>query len=150
MKLHKDLREFIALLNSHGAEYLVAGAHCLAFHGFPRFTGDVDLFVRVSPENAGRLERVVRDFGFESTGLQAKDFLEPDQIIQLGVAPHRIDVLTSIDGVDFEDAWTARVPGMLDGLSVYFLSKELLIKNKLAVGRPQDIADVEQLRRIQP
>jgi len=146
MKLTNDLREFIRLLNSHGVEYLVVGAHCLAFHGISRYTGDIDFFVRVSAENAARLAKVVVDFGFESTGLQSADFLERDQIIQLGVAPYRIDLLTGIDGVQFENAWLSRVPGEIDGLSVDFLARDLLIQNKLAAGRPQDIADVARLR----
>jgi len=148
MKLQKDLREFIALLNSHAVEYLVVGAHCLAFHGLPRFTGDIDLFVRVSPENAARLGEVITAFGFASTGLQKKDFLEPNQVIQLGMAPHRIDLLTGIDGVNFEHAWSQRVSGELDGLPTQFLSKDLLIQNKLAAGRDQDLADVQRLREL--
>jgi hypothetical protein len=146
--VNKDLREFIELLNSHGVEYLVVGAHCLAFHGVSRSTGDIDLFVRRSAENAARLIKVIVAFGFESTGLQTKDFLEPDQIIQLGVAPHRIDLLTGIDAITFDSAWPARIPGQLDGLPVNFLSKDLFIQNKMAAGRPQDLADVERLREM--
>jgi hypothetical protein len=146
MKLSNDLREFIESLNSHAVEYLVVGAHCLAYHGISRYTGDIDFFVRVSADNAARLAKVIADFGFESTGLQSRDFLEPDQIIQLGIAPYRIDLLTGIDGVKFEEAWASRVPGQIDGLAVHFLAKNLLIQNKLAAGRPQDIADVARLR----
>ena len=91
MSLYKDLREFIELLNSRGVEYLVVGAHCLAFHGVARATGDLDFFVRVSPENAQRLSEVVNDFGFANTGLSSKDFLNANQVIQLGVAPYRIE-----------------------------------------------------------
>jgi hypothetical protein len=148
MKLQKDLREFIALLNSHGVEYLVVGAHCMAFHGIPRFTGDIDFFVKVSPENATHLMEVIQAFGFGSTGLQQKDFLIPDQIIQLGMVPHRIDLITGINGVDFDHAWAERVSGELDELPAYFLSRELLIRNKLAAGRDQDLADVQRLRGL--
>lgn len=150
MKLQKDLREFIGLLNSTGVEYVIAGAHCLAFYGVPRYTGDVDFFVKVSPENADRIEKVIQDFGFGQTGLKREDFLAPDQVIQLGLAPNRIDILTGIDGVTFVEAWASRQTVMLDGLSVPILSRDLLIRNKLAVGRPQDIADVERLREIGP
>ena len=115
-----------------------------------RTTGDLDFFVRVSQENAGRLADAIHEFGFSSTGLSAKDFLEPDQVIQLGVAPYRIDVLTGIDSVDFDEAWASRVEGKLDGLPVHYLSKDLFIKNKLAVGRSQDIADADRLRQIEP
>ena len=148
MSLYKDLREFIELLNSHGVEYLVVGAHCLAFHGVARTTGDLDFFVRVSPENAQRLAGVIHAFGFASTGLSAKDFSEPDQVIQLGVAPYRIDILTGINSVNFDEAWASRVEGQLDGLRVNYLSKDLFIRNKLAVGRSQDIADADRVRNI--
>lgn len=150
MKLDQDLREFIELLNFHGVEYLVVGAHCLAFHGVSRSTGDIDLFIRRSAENAARLVKAIGAFGFESIGLQSKDFLEPDQIIQLGIAPHRIDLLTGINAVSFESAWPARIPGQLDGLPVNYLSKDLFIQNKVAAGRPQDLADVERLRETMP
>ncbi len=150
MSLYKDLREFIELLNSHGVEYLVVGAHCLAFHGVARTTGDLDFFVRVSPENAQRLADVVKDFGFASTGLSSDDFMDADQVIQLGVAPYRIDVLTGIDSVGFDEAWSSRVQGQLDGLQVNYLGRDLFIKNKLAVGRSQDIADAQRLRELKP
>lgn len=146
MKLQKDLREFIALLNSHDVEYLVAGAFSLAFHGVARATGDIDLFIRRSSVNADKLWAVLDDFGFGAAGLERDAFLEPQAVIQLGVAPHRIDLLTDIDGVSFEEAWSAREAAILDGLPVPMLSKKLLIANKLAVGRPQDMADVERLR----
>jgi len=148
MSLYKDLREFIELLNSRGVEYLVVGAHCLAFHGVARATGDLDFFVRVSRENAQRLAEVINAFGFASTGLSTKDFLDPDQVIQLGVAPYRIDILTGINSVNFDEAWASRVEGQLDGLRVNYLNKDLFIKNKLAVGRSQDIADAQRLREI--
>jgi hypothetical protein len=146
MRLQKDLREFIGLLNSNLVEYVIVGAYSLAYHGVPRYTGDIDLFIRSSPQNAASLEAVIRQFGFEETGLRARDFLEPNQVIQLGVAPNRIDLLTGIDGVSFDEAWQTRVPATLDGLPVCMLNKELLIKNKLAAGRPQDVADVKRLQ----
>lgn len=146
MKLQKDLREFIALLNSHGVDYLVAGAFSLAFHGVARATGDIDLFIRRSPTNADKLWAVLSDFGFGEAGLDRGVFLEPQAVIQLGVAPHRIDLLTDIDAVSFEEAWLARETAILDDLPVPMLNEKLLIANKLAVGRPQDIADVARLR----
>jgi hypothetical protein len=150
MKLSKDLREFIELLNSHGVEYVIVGAYGLAFHGVPRFTGDIDFFVRRSPENAARLERVIHAFGFGATGLKHEDFLEENQIVQLGIAPNRIDLLTGIDGVSFDEAWQTRNQAELEQLPVNFLARELLIKNKLAVGREQDIADATRLRQLDP
>jgi hypothetical protein len=148
MKLQKDLREFIGLLNSHSVKYLIVGAYGVAYYGIPRFTGDIDFFVECSPENAAKLERVIHSFGFESTGLRDKDFCEPKQIIQLGIAPHRIDILTGIDGVHFDEAWSQKVEAEMDGLNVHILSKDLLIKNKLATGRDQDIADVNRLNKL--
>jgi hypothetical protein len=98
MKLGADLREFIELLNSHGVEYVVVGAHSLAFHGRPRYTGDLDILVRSSAENATKLAAILQAFGFAESGFKESDFLEPDQVIQLGSVPNRIDLLTSISG----------------------------------------------------
>lgn len=148
MKLSPDLREFIELLNSHKVEFLVVGAHALAFHGLPRYTKDVDFFIAANRENAGALAAVVEAFGFGSTGLNAEDFLTPDSVIQLGVEPHRIDLLTGLSGIGWEEAWSSKVAGELDNLPVHFLSRESYIKNKLASGRPQDLADVARLRAI--
>jgi len=147
MAVPKDLREFIESLNSHGVECLIVGAHALAFHGFPRYTGDVDILLRPTPENAARVEQVLVAFSFASLGLSAADFLQPGCVVQLGIAPSRIDLLTSLTGVTFEEAWDRRVPGDLDGVPVAFLSKETLIKNKRATGRTQDAADVEKLEQ---
>jgi hypothetical protein len=147
MAVPTDLREFIESLNSHGVEYLVVGAHALAFHGQPRYTGDIDLWLRPAPENAARIERVLVTFSFASLGLKAADFLRPESIVQLGVAPNRIDLLTSLTGITFDEAWDRRVPGELGGIPVAFLSREMLIKNKRATGRTQDAADVEALEK---
>jgi hypothetical protein len=147
MAVPKHLREFIESLNSHGVEYLIVGAHALAFHGFPRYTGDVDVLLRPNPENAGRVEQVLIEFSFASLGLRAADFLQAGRVVQLGMAPNRIDLLTSLTGVTFEEAWDRRVRGDLDGVPVAFLSREILIKNKRATGRAQDAADVEKLEQ---
>ena len=145
MRLPKDLREFIALLNSHQVEYVIVGAYALAFHGHPRYTGDIDLLVRASAENAAKLEKVIREFGFGAAGLSAGDFLSADQVIQLGRPPNRIDLLTAITGVEFEEVWNDRIGAELDGLPVSFIGRESLIKNKRATGRTQDKADLEAL-----
>lgn len=150
MKLSPDLREFIELLNSHEVDFLVVGAHALAFHGLPRYTRDVDFFVATTRENAARLAKVIDAFGFGSTGLKADDFLLPDSVIQLGVEPHRIDLLTGLSGIDWAEAWETRIPGVIDELPVFFISRESYIRNKLASGRPQDLADVSRLRSIGP
>jgi hypothetical protein len=145
MKLNKDLREFIALLNSTKVKYLIVGGHAVAFHGRPRFTGDFDFFVERSSENAERLAEVVSTFGFGALGLKQKDFLEPGIVVQLGRPPNRIDLLTSIDGVEFSVAWSRRLEGTIDDLPVTFISKQDLMANKRATGRPQDLADIEAL-----
>ncbi len=145
MRLPKDLREFVASLNSNGVEYVIVGAFALAFHGFPRYTGDLDILVNRSPENVERLVDALTRFGFGSTGLSASDFLEKDRVIQLGVAPNRIDLLTAITGVEFEEVWQDRMSSVLDGLPVSFIDKASLIQNKKASGRAQDKADLEAL-----
>ncbi|MEO8603249.1 MAG: nucleotidyltransferase [bacterium] len=147
-KLQTDLREFIALLNSRAVEYLIVGGHAVAFHGHPRFTGDIDFFVRTTAENAQRLLSVLNAFGFGDVGITAADLLTPDKVIQLGRPPNRIDMLTSISGVDFESAWSARVEAALDGQRVCFLGWNDLLRNKNAADRPQDRADVEKLLAI--
>src|ERR1700737_4781118 len=108
MPLQKDLREFIESLNSRRVEYLIVGAHALAFHGVPRYTGDIDILIHNSPQNAARLQEVIVAFSFASLGLSAEDFLAPDRVIQLGVPPNRIDLLTSITGLEFAEAWAGR------------------------------------------
>lgn len=148
MKLQKDLREFIALLSSHGCEFVIVGGHAVAFHGHPRFTGDVDFLLRASDDNARRVLDVLRDFGFAELALTTADFTAPDRVVQLGRPPNRIDLLTSISGVDFEHAWDTRVSAELDGLRVDFLGLDALIANKLASGRPKDLADVVKLRAV--
>lgn len=148
MKLQQDLREFIELLNSHESEYLVVGGHAVAFHGHPRFTGDIDFLVRGSVANAERILSVLRAFGFGDLALTPADFVKPGSVVQLGRPPNRIDLLTSISGVAFDDAWAGRVEGRLDGIPVFFLGLQALLENKLASGRPKDIADVARLRAI--
>jgi len=147
MPLPKDWRAFIESLNSSGVEYLIVGAVALAYHGFPRYTGDLDIFVRNTPENAQRLEAALGRFGFGSVGLKAADFVNSYQVIQLGAAPNRVDLLTSITGVTFDDAWAARVRGDLGGIQANFIGRQTLIENKQATGRPQDQADLDVLRQ---
>jgi hypothetical protein len=145
MPLPKDWRAFIESLNSGGVEYLVVGAVALAHHCFPRYTGDLDILIRNSPENAQRLERVLQGFGFGDPGLTAADFVDSYQVVQLGFPPNRIDLLTSITGVPFDDAWMGRIVAELDGMPVNFIGRQALIQNKRATGRPQDLADLAAL-----
>ena len=145
MRLPKDLREFIELLNSRGVEYVLVGAYAMAYHSRPRYTEDIDILIRPSPENAARVEAVIRAFSFTSLGLCVADFIEEQRVIQLGRPPNRIDLLTSISGVTFEEVWHGRLFADLDGLPVSFLSKDCLIKNKRASGRQKDLEDLKRL-----
>jgi len=145
MPLPEDWRAFIESLNSHGIEYVIVGAVALAHHGFPRYTGDLDVLIRNSPGNAQRLESALTAFGLAALGLKATDFAEPYRVIQLGVPPNRIDLLTSITGVSFEEAWADRTKAVVDGISVNFISRQALIRNKRLTGRAQDRADLEAL-----
>lgn len=148
MKLGKDLKEFIELLNSRRVDYIVVGGHAVAFHGHPRFTGDIDFLLRPSPENAERLIDAVKEFGFSEMRLSPDDFTRPNTVVQLGYPPNRVDLLTSISAVDFEEAWSTRVSGELGGLPVYFLGRDALLKNKRASGRDKDLADVSKLSAV--
>jgi hypothetical protein len=144
MQLSADLREFIGLLNSRDVEYVIVGAHSLAYHGKPRYTGDLDILVRPSSANAVKVASVLKDFGFASL-VEEADLTKPDQVVQLGRAPHRIDLLTNLSGVGLDEVFETKIATHLDNLPVLVLSKELLIQNKRAVGRPQDLADVAEL-----
>jgi hypothetical protein len=121
------------------------GAVALAHHGLPRYTGDLDVWVRNSPENARKLEQSLQSFGFASLGLTARDFVNSYQVVQLGHAPNRIDILTSLTGVTFEAAWKEKATTELDGVPVHFIGRQALIANKKATGRPQDLADLAAL-----
>jgi hypothetical protein len=145
VKLPKDLREFIELLNSHDVRYLNVGGYAVAYHGHPRMTGDIDIFIDISDENARKLEAVTDAFGFASLGLTAPDFLEPGTIIQLGKPPNSIDLLSSLSGVTFDDVWQQRVSETVDGVRLVFIDKTSLLVNKSATGRPKDLADIDAL-----
>ncbi len=146
INLPTDSREFIELLNSNEVRYLVVGGYAVAYHGYPRTTGDIDFFVEVSTENAERLERVLQSFGFGSLGLTAADFLQKGVIVQLGYPPNRIDIITALNGVEFTHAWDRRVADTIDGLPANILDKQSLITNKLHAGRHKDLNDVNHLR----
>ena len=145
MTLSKDWREFLELLNSRGVDYVIVGAQSLAFHGRPRHTGDLDILVRPTPDNARLLLALLNQFGFEQSNFKETDFLEAEQIIQLGRVPSRIDLLTSLTGVATDEAFDAKVSAIIDGIPVFVLGKDALIRNKRAVGRPQDLADLSAL-----
>ncbi|KQY86099.1 MULTISPECIES: nucleotidyltransferase [Roseateles] len=142
--LNQDFKEFAELLNARGVEYLVVGGYALAAHGHPRYTGDIDFWVRNTPDNIARLLHALAAFGFESLGLGADDF-GPDTIIQLGQPPRRIDLLTGIDGVDFETCFQRRESAVLGGVRLDVIGLTDFIANKKASGRLKDQVDLESL-----
>jgi hypothetical protein len=127
---------------------LIVGALAVSWHGFPRYSADVDFLVRSSDDNAERVLEALRAFGMGSLSLSPGDFSSPGKVVQLGFEPNRIDIMTSITGVSFEEAWDSRVPGALEGIPVHFIGREALLRNKEATGRPKDCIDAEELRRI--
>ena len=148
--LSNDLRAFIHLLNTKSVKYVIVGAWALAFHGRPRYTGDIDFFVARDPDNADRLMEVIEDFGFGHTGIERDDFLHIDHVIQLGREPNRIDILTGISGVTFDEAWQSREEGNISDVPVFVISRDLLIKNKRAANRDKDQGDVKLLEKTRP
>jgi hypothetical protein len=150
MPLSRDLKEFVGCLNSTGAEYLIVGALAVSWHGFPRYSGDIDFLVRPTPDNAQRIRAALVKFGFGELDISLTDLTVPGKVIQLGYEPNRIDLMTSITGVSFEDAWDTRVAGELDGLPVFFIGRAALLRNKESTGRSKDRIDAEQLRKQSP
>jgi len=143
----KDFEELLGCLKRHGVRFVVVGAHALAYHAKPRYTKDLDLFIEADPVNGERVVAALEEFGFSGLGIVPEDFTATGRILQLGVPPNRIDLMTSIDGVDFEEVWSSRVEGTYGAQVVPFIGKAALIKNKSASGRPQDLADLELLRK---
>lgn len=144
--LNNDFKEFIESLRSNAVDFLIVGAHALAAHGKPRYTGDLDIWVRPDRDNLARLILAIEAFGFAALGVTAADFLEPEAMVQLGYPPARIDLLTTIDGVSFEECFAARVEATVAGTTLPVISIEHLIRNKLATGRAKDWVDVQSLR----
>lgn len=145
MEVQKDFLELLELLNAHKVEYMIVGAYALAFHGAPRYTGDIDIFVRPDPENAQRVMAALNDFGFGSTGLTVADFAFGDKVVQLGFPPIRVDIVTSMTGVSWKEAASGRVEGIYGNISVYYIGREQFVLNKRALGRKKDLADLEAL-----
>ena len=145
MEVQKDFKELLELFNGHNVEYMIVGAYALAYHGAPRFTGDIDIFIHPLPENAQKILSALADFGFGSLNLKIEDFKNPNSVVQLGVPPVRIDIITSITAVDWEEADKGKIEGLYGDVPVCFLGREQYIANKRAVGRKKDLADIESL-----
>ncbi len=148
MSLKDDYKELVALLHSRNVNYLIVGAYAVACHGLPRYTGGFDLLIEQTDRNRERLVDVLAQFGFASLGISTGDLNKIDQVVQLGVEPTRIDIITGISGVSFEEAYKNRVEIEFDGFKLPVISIDDLIKNKTTSGRPQDLADVERLKKI--
>lgn len=142
-----DFRDLLTELRNAGVRFLVVGAHALAAHGVPRVTGDLDLWVEATPDNASRVWEALGVFGapVAALGVRPEDFVQPDQVIQLGLPPYRVDLLTSISGVTFAEAWDDRLPGELFAVPVAFLGRSTFLQNKRASGRPRDLEDIRAL-----
>ena len=145
MILNRDFREFIKLLNYNQVHYLVVGGYAVAFHGHPRYTKDLDIWILISQNNAKKVLKTLDEFGFSSLDLEEEDFLEPGYVIQLGYPPNRIDILTKVTGLEFEQCYSSKIELDIDGLIVNFIDLENLKKNKRVLGRFQDLADLEDL-----
>jgi hypothetical protein len=145
MELAPDFDEFIECLSAHGVEFVIVGAYALAFHGAPRFTGDLDVLIRPTPENAARLIAALDAFGF-STELTPDTIADSRRMLEMGLPPVQIHVMSAISGVDWDDAWTDRVTGPLGRHTVAFLGRETFLRNKRAAGRAKDLADIDALR----
>ena len=143
--LNQDFKEFIQSLNDNQVRYLVVGGYAVALHGYPRYTKDIDIWIELAPVNAYRMIKAIEQFGFGLLGIEEKDFLAVDTIIQLGYPPCRIDLLTTLSGVDFDQCFATKVVVEIDGIPINFIDLENLKKNKHATGRAQDIADIENL-----
>ena len=142
-----DFVDFIELLNKHSVEYLVVGAHALAFHGRPRHTGDLDVWIKKSDDNAEKMLNVIHDFGFSSLGLTKDDFLRENYVTQLGYPPLRIDILSAISGVQFDEAFNGKINADIEGLQISFINVQDFIANKRASGRKKDLGDIESLKK---
>ena len=148
--LNADFREIISAFNGAHVEYMIVGAYAVAAHGLPRATGDIDLWVRSTPDNAERVWRALAEFGAPLDRCSVSDFTTSDMIVQFGVVPNRIDILTSIAAVEFVEAWQHRIQVTMDGVVLNVMGRDHLLRNKRAVGRPQDIADAERLALLAP
>lgn len=145
--LNPDFKEFVKLLIKNQVEYLVVGGYAVSIHGYPRYTGDLDIWINPTPQNASLVVQTINQFGFSSFELKEEDFTKQYGIIQLGYPPVRIDIINTIDGVDFNECYARKAVFDIDGLKINFINLEDLIKNKKTTARPRDIDDIENLTK---
>jgi hypothetical protein len=143
--LPPDFKEFLKLLAAHNVEYLLIGGYAVGYYGYPRATADMDIWIAMNPANAGRIVASLKEFGFDLPELSLKLFLKEWQVVRMGVPPVRIEIATTISGVNFSECYARRVVDVLDGVKVNLISLNHLKLNKKASGRHQDLADLEKL-----
>jgi hypothetical protein len=146
MEVAPDFDEFIGCLTAHGVDFVIVGAYALAFHGAPRFTGDLDVLIRPTLDNAERLLKALDAFGFPSSGLTAEAVADRQRLLEMGVPPVQIHVMSSISGVEWDEVWASRHNGPLGSHTVPFIGRETYLRNKRAAGRPKDLADIDALQ----
>jgi len=145
MQVQKDFKELLELFNKHNVEYVIVGAYALAFHGCPRYTGDLDLLVKPDANNGEKIIEAIKEFGFESLNLTIEDFSSPEKVVQLGVPPIRIDLIPSLTALTWKQVESHKVKGEYANTPVYFIGKTELIINKKSLGRHKDLADIESI-----
>jgi hypothetical protein len=145
MDIQPDFKDLIALLNQYGVVFLVVGGFAVAHHGYPRFTGDIDFWLKTDPENADRVVKALQEFGFAGPDIASEDFVRPNHVVQLGYPPNRIDLLTGVTGLEFDVCWQSRETVEFEGVTIHFLSLEHLKLNKRLVARKKDEIDLENL-----
>jgi hypothetical protein len=145
MEISQDFKEFIQLLNKNNVKYLVVGGYAVAMHGFPRYTGDIDFWVNPDKENAEKLVKTLYEFGFGSLDISINDFTKENSIVQLGFPPERIDIITSVDGLTFDDCWKEKKEVVSEEILIDYISLHHLIINKKASGRDKDLLDLKNL-----
>ena len=145
MEIDQDFKEFIQLLNKHNVHYLVVGGYAVAAYGYPRYTGDIDFWIRIKPENAKNIINALIEFGFGSLDIDEEDFLKPDFVVQLGFPPNRIDILTGISGLNFDECWNEKKIIEVHGEAINFIGLSHLKINKKSSGRDKDLLDLRNL-----
>jgi len=147
--MNRDFVEMLSALSAEGVEFLLVGAYAMAAHGWPRATGDIDIWVKPTPENADRVIRALQRYGAPLFDLTVQDLTRPDTVFQIGVPPGRVDILSGVSGLTFEEAWISRITATMGDVAVAVIGFDALLKNKLASGRPRDLADVAWLKARQ-
>ncbi len=145
IELHPDFKEFLRLLNSHNVRYLLVGGYAVGYHGYPRATGDMDIWIEMSESNSKKITSVFRDFGMHDEAISESLFLEKNKVIRMGVPPVRLEVITSASGVDFNECYSTREVIEIDGILINFISLQDLKKNKRSAGRHKDLEDIDHL-----